>query len=362
MLSFAAACSDDESANNASHNASNNGTTADTVAPSVISTVPTDGAMAVAANRALTISFSEAMDPGTVTPTTFTVTGPGTTAVAGTVSYSGTLASFKPSANLALNTLFRGSISTDATDLAGNSPANDFEWSFTTSATAALGPAPVALGMAGGFAILAKSGVDTIPTSAITGDIGVSPIDSTALTGFSLTVDATNQFATSDQVTGKVYAADYTPPTPSNLTTAINNMTTAYTDAAGRSTPDFTELGAGEIGGLTLAPGLYKWGTGVTISTNVTLDGGPNDVWVFQIAGDVTQAGGTIVTLSGGAAPHNILWQSFGEVTIGTNAHMEGVVLCETAIILETGASVNGRLLAQTAVTLDQNTVTEPTF
>jgi hypothetical protein len=329
MLSVAA-CSDDESANNASNNTSNNGTTADTVAPSVISTIPTDGAMGVAANRALTISFSEAMDPDTVTPTTFTVTGPGTTAVPGTVSYSGTLASFKPSTNLALNTLFRGSVSTDATDLAGNSLANDFEWSFTTSATAALGPAPVALGMAGGFVILAKSGIDTIPTSAITGDIGVSPIDSTALTGFSLTMDATNQFATSD--------------------------------AAGRGTPGFTELGAGEIGGLTLAPGLYKWGTGVTISTNVTLDGGPNDVWVFQIAGDVTQASGTIVVLSGGAAPQNIFWQSFGEVRIGTNAHMEGVVLCETAIILETGASVNGRLLAQTAVTLDQNTVTEPTL
>jgi hypothetical protein len=110
-----------------------------------------------------------------------------------------------------------------------------------------------------------------------------------------------------------------------------------------------------------LVPGLYKWGTGVSISTGVTLDGGPNDVWIFQIAGDLTQASDVIVTLSGGASPQNIFWQAFGQVMIGTNAHFEGVVLCETAIVLETGASVNGRLLAQTAVTLDQNAVTQPT-
>jgi hypothetical protein len=137
-------------------------------------------------------------------------------------------------------------------------------------------------------------------------------------------------------------------------------METAYTDAAGRVTTDFIDLGAGEIGGLTLAPGLYKWGTGVAISTDVTIDGGPNDVWIFQISGDVTQASGTQVILSGGALPKNIFWQTFGQTMIGTNAHFEGIVLCQTAIILETGASVNGRLLAQTAVTLDQNAVTQP--
>ncbi len=334
---------------------------ADTIAPTVITTVPADGALSVAANRGLNITFSEAMKASTVTGATFTVTGPGATSVAGAVSYSGTQARFVPAESLALNTLFRGKISADATDVAGNALASDFEWSFTTSATAAMGPAPVLLGMAGGFAILAKAGIDTIPTSAITGNIGVSPIDSTALTGFSLSVDATNAFATSTQVIGKVYAADYTVPTPGNLTTAINDLGTAYTDAAGRATPDFTELGAGEIGGLTLVPGLYKWGTGVTISTGVTLDGGPNDVWIFQIAGDLTQASDAIVTLSGGASAQNIFWQAFGQVMIGTNAHFEGVVLCETAIVLGTGASVKGRLLAQTAVTLDQNVVTQPT-
>jgi Ice-binding-like len=113
--------------------------------------------------------------------------------------------------------------------------------------------APVNLGTAANFAILAKSGISTVPTSAVTGDIGVSPIDSTAITGFSLTHDAASPFATSSQITGKAYAPDYTVPTPANLTTAIGDMQTAYTDAAGRTTPDFTELGAGQIGGLTLS-------------------------------------------------------------------------------------------------------------
>ncbi len=199
-----------------------------------------------------------------------------------------------------------------------------------------------------------------MPDSVITGDIGVSPIDSTALTGFSLTVDASEEFATSTQVIGQVLAPDYASPTPANLTAAVGAMETAYTDAAGRTTPDHTELGAGEIGGLTLAPGLYKWGTGVTISTDVTLAGGAEDVWIFQIDGDITQASDVRVNLSGDAQSENIFWQTFGQVSIGTNAHLEGIVLCQTGIVLETGASVNGRLLAQTAVTLDQNAVTQP--
>src|SRR3989344_6599332 len=131
-------------------------------------------------------------------------------------------------------------------------------------------PAAVDLGTAGNFIILAKSGVSTTGTTSITGDIGVSPIDSTAITGFGLIADSSNQFSTSSLVNGSIYAADYAPPTPAVMTTAISNMETAYTDAAGRA-PDSTELGAGNIGGLTLAPGVYKWGTGVTIPTDVTL-------------------------------------------------------------------------------------------
>jgi hypothetical protein len=219
---------------------------------------------------------------------------------------------------------------------------------------------PVSLGTDGNFVILAKSGISTGPSSAITGDIGVSPIESTAITGFSLMLTAGSSFATSAQITGKVYAPDYAAPTPDNLTTAIGHMQTAYTDAAGRTTPDFTELGAGQIGGLTLVPGLYKWSTDVLISSDVTLNGGPNDVWIFQIAGKITQANGTKVFLSGGALAANVFWQAFGDVSLRTTTHFEGIIIAQTLISLGTGASINGRLLAPTAVTLEANTVSGP--
>jgi len=158
-------------------------------------------------------------------------------------------------------------------------------------------------------------------------------------------------------VTGKVYAANYAAPTPANLTSAIGAMQTAYTDAAGRKLPNHIGLGAGNIGGLTLAPGLYKWSNSVTIPKNVTLRGSATDVWIFQIAGGLTQASATKVILSGGALARNIFWQVAGVVAIGTTAHLEGVVLAKTAITLKTGASVHGSLFAQTAVTLASNRV-----
>ncbi|MEK6749061.1 MAG: ice-binding family protein, partial [Pseudomonadota bacterium] len=164
----------------------------------------------------------------------------------------------------------------------------------------AIGASPVNLGTAGNFAILAKSGISTVPASAVTGDMGVSPITATAITGFSLTLDSTGTFSTSTQVVGKVYAANYASPTPANLTAAVLDMQAAYSDIVGR-TPNYTELGTGNVGGMTLAPAVYKWSTGVSIPTDVTLKGGPTDVWIFQIAGGITQASGTRVLLSGGA-------------------------------------------------------------
>jgi hypothetical protein len=220
----------------------------------------------------------------------------------------------------------------------------------------------VNLGMAAPFAILTKSGVTNVPTSSITGNLGVSPIAASAITGFALVADKTNTFSRSAQVTGKIYAANYASPTPANLTTAISNMQAAYTDAAGRKLPDFTELYAGNLSSKTLAPGLYKWSTGVLVNKNVTLAGGPNAVWIFQISGNLTLASGVRVTLSGGAQAKNIFWQVGGGagVVIGTTAHMEGILLAKTAIHLQTGASLHGRALAQTAVTLDKNMVVNP--
>jgi len=221
------------------------------------------------------------------------------------------------------------------------------------------GPAPVELGMAGTYVILAKEATTNVPTSDITGNIGLSPAAASLYSGFAQDLPAGGAFSTSAQVTGNVYASDYAVPTPANLTTAIGDMETAYTDAAGRPTPDHTELADGNIGGLTLPAGLYKWTSTVTIPGDVTLVGNANDVWIFQISGGVTQASAARVVLTGGALARNVFWQVAGVVAIGTTAHMEGVVLSQTAITLNTGASANGRLLAQSAVTLASNTIVE---
>ena len=218
---------------------------------------------------------------------------------------------------------------------------------------------PVNLGTAGNYAILAKSGISTVPTSAVTGNLGISPAAASYLTGFSLTADATNAFSTSPQVTGQIYASDYAQPTPSNLTTAIGDMELAFTDAAGRS-PGVTELGAGNIGGMTLAAGVYGWGTGLLIPTNVTLAGSATDVWIFQVAQDLTVSNATNIVLTGGAVSKNVFWQVAGAADLGTTAHFEGIILSKTAIALRTGASVTGRLLAQTAVSIDGSTVVQP--
>jgi len=222
------------------------------------------------------------------------------------------------------------------------------------NADAGSGPQPVSLGTAKTFAILSQTGITDVYRSAVVGDVGTSPITGAAL------------LLTCGEVSGNVYTVDAAGPLPcavtdaSFLTLAVGDMGFAYNDAAGRLSPDFIELGAGEIGGLTLAPGLYKWATGLLITTDVTLTGGPNDVWIFQVAGTLNQANSTRVTLAGGALAKNIFWQVAGAVTLGTNAHFEGVVLGKTMIAVNTGASVNGRLLAQTAVTLQMNAITEP--
>jgi len=246
-----------------------------------------------------------------------------------------------------------------SSDGAGSSdPANTTTGGTTTGGTTGA-PLAVNLGKAADFAILAKSGVSTVPTSAVTGNLGVSPAAATYITGFSLTADATNAFATSPQVTGNIYASDYAPPTPSNLSTAIDDMLLAFTDASGRA-PTVTELGAGNIGGMTLIPGVYKWGTGVLIPTDVTLSGGANDVWIFQIAQDLTVSSATNIVLTGGALPKNVFWQVAGVADLGTTSHFEGVILTQTSVTLRTGASIRGRLLAQTAVGIDGSAVVEP--
>ncbi|MEO5602887.1 MAG: ice-binding protein [Cyclobacteriaceae bacterium] len=216
----------------------------------------------------------------------------------------------------------------------------------------ASGREPVLLASAGNFAILSKSGITDVYKSTITGDVGTSPITGAAL------------LLKCSEVAGTIYTVDAAGPlecrvtSPSMLTTAVGDMQAAYTDAAGRTDPDFLNLGAGDIGGQTLTPGLYKWTSAVVIPTDVTIAGGPDDVFIFQVAGTLIMSSAVRITLSGGAQAKNIFWQAAGAVTFGTTSHFEGNVLGQTGINLKTGATINGRMLAQTAVTLQMNTVT----
>lgn len=216
----------------------------------------------------------------------------------------------------------------------------------------------VSLGTSGNYVILAKTSIANSPTSAIVGDMGISPAAASFITGFGLTADT--GFATSPQISGRIYAADMVDPTSSNLTLAVENMITAYNDAAGRPKPDFIELGTGNLGGKTLTPGLYNWSSTVTMPTDVTISGGPNDVWIFQIAGNLTTSTNVKIKLVGGAQAKNIFWQVAGYAIFETNSHFEGIVMSKTGITLNTGASLNGRALAQSAVILNSNTITNP--
>lgn len=325
--------------------------------PKVVSVSPAAGATGVALNGNVSVTFSQPMDAASLTTATFTLTS-AAGVVPGTIVYDNSIAVFWPAAHLASNALFTATITTGAKSASGVALAQTVTSSFTTGTTLAP-PNAVNLGTAGSYVILAKSGISTVPGSVITGNLGVSPVAASYITGFSLTADASNVFSTTPQVSGKVYAADYMPPTPANLSTAVGDMETAFTDAAARA-PDVTELGAGNIGGKTLIPGVYKWGTGLLIPTDVTLNGSATDVWIFQVAQNLTVSSATNVVLSGGAKPKNVFWQVAGAVDIDTTAHVEGVILSQTAIVLRTGATLNGRLLAQTAVTLAGNTVVEP--
>jgi len=219
---------------------------------------------------------------------------------------------------------------------------------------ASVGPAPVNLGTADTFAILTKTGMTDVYASSIKGDVGASPITGAAIG------------LTCPELMGKIYTVDGGASLPCRvanapfLTGAVRDEENAYTDAAGRTNPGFVNLGAGQIGGLRLTPGLYKWTGAVSISRTVTLAGGPNDVWILQIAGTLCQVAGTKVILTGGAQAKNVFWQSAGAVTIGTTAHFAGTILAKTSIAMNTLASMHGRLLSQTAVTLQMNTVTRP--
>ena len=327
------------------------GTSSDTSAPTVISTNPANGAPVVPINKTVNATFSKAMDPATITTGTFSVTGPGTTPVNGAVAYdaASNVATFTPATNLASNATFTATITSGAQDLEGSALAGGAvpnPWTFTTGAVTA-GQPPVNLGSAANFAILAGSTVTSVGPTIINGDLGVSPL--TAVTGFP---------------PGTVNGTTRVSPDPT-VAIAKTDLSTAFTDAENRSTNVIVQA-TGELGGLTLAPGLYKAPAGsfAITSVDLTLDaqGDSSAVWIFQMpSSTLTVGNGRQVILAGGAQASNIYWQVGSSATLGTTVIFKGNILASQSITLQTGATLDGRALTQiAAVTLDSNTVTKP--
>ena len=313
--------------------------------PTVISVSPPDAALGICPDVVVTATFDEAMNPATITTTTLKLAGPGVTPVTGAVALdvTGRIASFTPASDLALNTVYTGTVTTGAQDLIGNGLASDFVWSFTT-ATQVCQP-PVPLGSVANFDAVAGSTVtNTGPTTIAGGDIGLSP--GSAVTGFP--------------------PGSMVPPAVMHVTDPIAaqgqlDLTSAYNYAAGL--PGGAVL-PGDLSGLTFTPGLYKNSSTVILSAgNVTLDaqGDANAVFIFQIASTLTTLGSTQVVLAGGAQAKNIFWQVGSSATLGTNSIFKGTIMALQAVTLNTGASLQGRALARNAaVTFDSNTVTAP--
>ncbi len=319
------------------------GAATDTTAPTLTSTVPAHMATGVPVNQEITALFSKEMAPLTITNTSFTLMQ-GLTPVAGTVSYANATAAFAPSSPLAQNTTYTALMTTGATDLAGNALAGGGApnpWTFTTAAALpSPGPAQVNLGCAAGFAVLAGSTVTNTGPTNVVGDLGLSP--GSAVTGFP-----------PGTVTGGAIHVNDTLANNAKLC-----LTTAYGDAAGRSTAPISV--AGNIGGQTLAPGLYKSTSSLDISSgDLTLSG--NGVWIFQVASALTTTSGRAVILSGGALASNVFWQVGTSATLGTTSSFQGTIMADQSITLNTGATLNGRALTRIgAVTMASNSVIRP--
>eukprot|EP00445_Apocalathium_hangoei_P091621 CAMPEP_0204245916 /NCGR_PEP_ID=MMETSP0361-20130328/97876_1 /ASSEMBLY_ACC=CAM_ASM_000343 /TAXON_ID=268821 /ORGANISM="Scrippsiella Hangoei, Strain SHTV-5" /LENGTH=435 /DNA_ID=CAMNT_0051219127 /DNA_START=45 /DNA_END=1353 /DNA_ORIENTATION=- len=223
----------------------------------------------------------------------------------------------------------------------------------------------VDLGTAANYAILTKTGISTVPSSSITGNIGVSPAAGTYMTGFSFTADSSAEFSRSSQVTGRAFAPTDSAPTPTILTTAVSDMETAYTNASQRANTEGFNIQEGNIGGMTLTPGVYTFTTDININSDITFDGGAildininsDKVFILQTTGKLMQADSTKVLLSGGAQAKNIFWQVAGAVRVGSSAVMQGILLAKTSVVFVTGSSLTGRVLAQTACTLQMATI-----
>jgi hypothetical protein len=222
---------------------------------------------------------------------------------------------------------------------------------------------PVDLSLVGDYAILTKTGISTTAGTSVDGSIAVSPIASTAITGFGLILDPAGQFATSSLITGQAHAASYGGAIAATLTPAVAAMETAYEDARSRTRAVGARLNTngGAFNEDVLTPGVYTFDASLGLTGDVHFQGSDTDVFIIQVAGSLVQNAGYKVILDasdvGTPLAKNIFWQVAGTVTIMSTAHMEGILLVKTGIAFVTGSSINGRIFTQTACTLDQATV-----
>ena len=338
-------------------------TTGTITAPAVISTDPLNNATGVALNKVIDAVFSMPMDPLTITTSSYTLMI-GTTPVAGTVSYLGTTASFTPTGGLLTGNTYTATITTVAKNPAGIPIANDYVWSFSTGAAA--GPMGVDLKSVARFGIIAGLGVsNNAGFSEIHDlDVGISPGPRTGIVGFPPGII----------VNGAIYASDDIAPAgvPAMLTQAQQDLTDAYLFAANATAPAPTII-AGDQGGKTLAPGLYKSTSTLSIQLgNLTLDaqGDANAVWIFQIASDFTTFGGGPfpsptggnVILAGNAQAKNVFWQVTSSAIIGDYTSFKGTILALTSITMGPYAKAEGRMLARngSVVLTSTNIITKP--
>ncbi|MCC9166445.1 Ig-like domain-containing protein [Pontibacter harenae] len=325
--------------------------------PTVTATDPASQATGVALTKVITASFSEGMNPSTITATSFTLKT-GTTTVAGDISYTGTTASFTPVNNLAANTTYTATITTAAKSTNGVALADNYAWIFTTVANTTTQPGTPAMGVdlktAARFGIFAGVGIsNNAGFSEIRNlDVGITPGVRSSVTGFPPAII----------VNGAIYASDdIAPPgTAAMLLQAKQDLLEAYLYAEGASSPAPATV-AGDQGGKTLAPGIYKSTSTLLIQAgDLTLDakGDPNAVWIFRIASDFTTVGGAggNIILTGGAQAKNIFWQTGSSATIGDGTSFKGNVLALTSITMNSGAKAVGRMLALNGAVVMTNT------
>jgi len=317
-------------------------TTGNNLAPLVISTDPVDNAISVPLNKVVTATFNMAMNPATINFATFTLYN-GAIPVAGTVSYIGNTASFTPTGNLLPNTDYIATITTGARNVAGTSLATNYVWNFTTNTS--INPGPVVLNTAARFGILAGVGVSNNAGFSVINnmDVGIYPGVRSSVTGFPPAII----------VNGAIYASDdIAPPgTPAMLLQAKTDLTNAYLAAEAAVSPAPVTV-SGDLGGLTLAPGIYKSTSTLAIGNgNLTLDaqGNPNAFWIFQIASGFTTVGGAggSVILTGGAQAKNVYWQTGSSAVIGDYTSFQGNILALTSITMNSHATAIGRMLAR---------------